>query len=99
MLTKNQKHYLKSEILKVDTHYNIGKNELTDSLISMLDNALKAHELIKICLNKSVSESTEAMAILLSEKLNAEVVETIGRVIVLYRKNREKPIYKVEKYV
>ncbi|MCD8195375.1 MAG: YhbY family RNA-binding protein [Coprobacillus sp.] len=99
MLSKKQKRYLKSEAQKLDIHYNVGKNEITDSLITMLDNALRAHELIKVDLNKSVVDETEVMAIKLSERLNAEVVDTRGRVIVLYRKNREKPIYKVEKYV
>jgi len=37
------------------------------------------------------------LALDLSSKLNAEIVQVVGRVVVLYRKNKEKPKIKLVK--
>lgn len=90
MLNANQKRQLKSLSSTLTTKYQIGKNEINDNVISMLDKALTAKELIKIDVMKSVSEPVMTLALDLSSKLNAEVVQVVGKVIVLYRKNKEK---------
>ena len=97
MLNNHQKAQLKGLASTLKTKYQIGKNEISDSLIVMLDKALVAHELIKIDVMKGYSESINELAINLSVKLNAEIVEQIGRVIVLYRKNKDKPKIKLVK--
>ena len=59
MLSKKQIKYLRGLANTLDAKYQIGKNEITDSTIELLDNALTAHELIKISLNKSVTDVKE----------------------------------------
>ena len=54
MLSKKQIKYLRGLANTLTAKYQIGKNEITDSTIELLDNALTAHELIKVSLNKSV---------------------------------------------
>lgn len=91
MLNNNQKRQLKGLASTLDTKYQVGKNEISDTVVAMLDKALTAKELIKIDVMKAVTEPIMELALDLSAKLNAEVVQVIGRVIVLFRRNKEKP--------
>ena len=75
----------------------IGKNEITNTVVAMLDKALTAHELIKIDVMKAVVAPIMELALDLSSKLNAEVVQVVGRVIVLYRFNKENHRIKLRK--
>ena len=97
MLTPNEKRQLKSIASTLDTKYQVGKNEISDSLISMLDKALTARELIKIDVMKSVAAPVMELALDLSSRLHAEVVQVVGRVIVLYRLNKENHKIKLQK--
>ena len=97
MLNNHQKAQLKGLASTLNIKYQVGKNEISDSLIVMLDKALTAHELIKIDVMKGYTESINELAINLSVRLNAEIVEVIGRVIVLYRRNKDKPKIKLVK--
>lgn len=95
MLTQNQKKQLKSLIVQDKTKYQIGKSEVTNALLDMLDKALTARELIKIEVLKSATTPIMELTLDLSSKLHAEVVQVVGRVIVLYRKNKENPKIKL----
>ncbi len=97
MLTNNEKKQLKALANTLDTKYQIGKNEITDTLIDMLDKALTAHELIKIDVMKAVVSPVMELALDLSSKLNAEVVSVVGRVIVLYRLNKKNQKIRLHK--
>ena len=89
-LTGKQKRQLKVMANTLPSLFQIGKNELTDNLIEMLDKALTAHELIKISVLKTVDSPLLEIALDISSATNSIVVQTIGRVIVLYRQNLKK---------
>ncbi len=95
MLTQNQKKQLKGLIVQDKTKYQIGKSEVTNALLDMLDKALTARELIKVEVLKSAATPIMELTLDLSSKLHAEVVQVVGRVIVLYRKNKENPKIKL----
>ena len=97
MLTPFEKKQLKSIANTISTRYQVGKNEITDTLLDMLGKALVSHELIKIDVMKAAETPIMEIALDLSSKLNADVVDIIGRVIILYRKNQEKPKIKLLK--
>lgn len=92
MLTSKQTTKLKSIAMTMDANYQIGKNELSETLVEMLDKALTAKELIKISILKTAVATPNELAIDLSSLLKAEVVQVIGRVIVLYRRNHKTPV-------
>ena len=96
MLTESQKKQLRSLIVKDKTKYQVGKSEITNSLLEMLDKALTARELIKIEVLKSASTPIMELTLDLSSRLHADVVQVVGRVIVLYRKNKENPKIKLK---
>ena len=97
MLNQNQKKQLKALANKLEIKYQVGKKDLSDTVIDMLDKALTAHELIKIDVMKGYDGEMEPLAMDLSMKLKAEVVQIVGRVIVLFRRNKDKPQIKLVK--
>ncbi|MCH5171641.1 MAG: YhbY family RNA-binding protein [Erysipelotrichales bacterium] len=97
MLNSKQKRQLKSIAMQESALYQIGKNEVSKTMLDMLDKALTARELIKISVLKSQEVSTRELALDLSSALHADVVQIIGRVIVLYRKNEKEPKIKLVK--
>lgn len=97
MLTSNEKRQLKALASTLDTKYQIGKNEISDTVLAMLDKALTARELIKIDVMKAVAVPIMELALDLSSRLNADVVQVVGRVIVLYRYSKENHKIKLKK--
>ena len=96
MISQSEKKQLKALIVKDKTKYQIGKSEVTNALLDMLDKALTARELIKIDVMKSVTTPVMELTLDLSSKLHADVVQVVGRTIVLYRKNKENPRIKLK---
>ncbi len=95
MLTPKQKRDLKGLASTLTTRYQVGKNDISETLIDMLNKALTAHELIKIDVMKGCTLPVMEVAIDLSNKLSAELVTVMGRVIVLFRRNKENPKIKI----
>lgn len=91
MLNNKNRKYLKSLANTCHNRYQIGKEEITKTSIDLLDKALTAYELIKIDVLNTVKSSISEISLDLSSKLNAEIVQIIGKVIVLYRKNEKSP--------
>ena len=89
MLTQNQKKQLKSLAAKLELKYQIGKKEISPTLIDMLDKALTAHELIKIKI-AGEREAREAAAQEISEKSGAALVQIVGGNATLFKKRKEK---------
>lgn len=95
ILNKRQIRQLKSLAQTSKIRYQIGKNEISDSLIDMLDKGIEKHELIKLDLLQTVTTDKHVLAENFANRLHAEVVTIIGGVIVLYRKNIEHPTIKL----
>ena len=95
MLSTGDKKTLKSIANTLEVKYQLGKSGITDTSVDMFDKALTAHELIKIDVMKNVTTEIMELALDLSSKLKAEVVNVIGRTILLYRKNPKNPKIKL----
>ena len=96
MITKEQKKQLKALIVSDKTKYQVGKSEITDSLITMLDKALEARELIRVEVLKSAVTPVMELTLDLSSRLHADVVSVVGRAIILFRRNKENPKIKLK---
>ena len=70
--------------------FQIGKEDIGENLIKSVDEALNKRELIKIAVLESCSLDTKDAAGKLAEALGAEVIQSIGRKFVLYRKKPEE---------
>lgn len=97
MLTNSQKKQLRTISLNLKIKYQVGKNGITPQVIDLFDKALTAHELVKIEILKSLDKDIMEVALDLSSDLHAEVVQIIGRWLILYRKNKKKEIIHLSK--
>ena len=70
--------------------FQIGKEDIGENLIKSVDEALNKRELIKVAVLESCSLDTRDAAGKLAEALGAEVIQSIGRKFVLYRKKPEE---------
>ena len=70
--------------------FQIGKDNLSDALIEAVDGALKKRELIKLSVLETSDLSAREAAQAIAEKLDAEIIQCIGRKFVLYRENPDK---------
>ena len=91
MLTSKQRAKLKSIASTTETILQIGKGGVNDQLATQVDDALTARELIKLHALETCPEEPREAAEILAEATHSEVVQIIGRRIVLYRRNPKKP--------
>ena len=92
MLTGKQKRYLRSLAETQPAIFQIGKEALSDNPIDTVDKALEARELIKIRILKTAPEDTKELAFDLAMNTRSEIVQIIGRTLILYRRSREHKI-------
>lgn len=89
MLTGKQKQYLKGIATSFPAVVQIGKDGLTDSVIKSASDVLEARELIKVKINQNSVADIRKAAEIFSERLNAEIVQIIGRNCILFKQKRE----------
>ena len=85
MITSKQRAYLKGLAMTMDPILQLGKGGLTPENTASVDEALAARELIKINVLQNCLEDSRQMAETLAERTRSQVVQVIGRKIVLYR--------------
>ena len=89
-LSKNQIKNLKSQAHHLKPVVMVGQNGLKDSILEELEIALDFHELIKVKIAAD-KEEREEIAQELVQSSKAELVQHIGQMIVLFRRNPKKP--------
>lgn len=87
--TSKQRAYLKSLAMDMPAVLYVGKGGVTPELVSNVREALEARELIKLSVEKSSDEDIREIARTIAERTRSEVVQTIGRKIVLYKEGKD----------
>lgn len=90
-MTSRQRAYLKGLAMTMDPIMNVGKSSVTPELIASVDEAIEKRELIKISVLKNCLDDPKIIAQTIAERTTSQVVQVIGKKIVLYRKNKKKP--------
>lgn len=90
-MTSKQRAYLKSLAMTMDPIINIGKSSVTPELVASVDEAIEKRELIKLGVLKNCIDDPKVIAETIAERTKSQVVQVIGKKIVLYRKNHKKP--------
>jgi len=85
-LSNDDKKHLRGIGHKLKPVVTIADKGLTDNVMAELNRALNDHELIKVKLSLSDREAKQTTVEQACKKLKAELVQTIGHVIVLYRR-------------
>lgn len=68
----------------------IGQNGLSDNVMTEIDSAIQHHELIKVKIAQSDRAARKEMARTIIERSDSVLVQEIGQVICLYRKNDQE---------
>lgn len=89
-LTPANRKALRAEAHHLDPVVMIGSNGLTDAVAKETDAALNAHGLIKIRVLGDDRTERVHMAAQLCERLNAGLVQQIGKLLILFRPQPEK---------
>ena len=89
MITSKQRAYLKGLAMTMDPILQLGKGGLTPENTASVDEARAARELIKINVLQNCLEDSRQMAETLAERTRSQVVQVIGRKIVLYREGKD----------
>jgi len=79
---KARSHHLKPVI-------RVGHKGISENLLLETDQALEAHELVKVHIADDDRDARKAAAQEIAAKTRSEVVNQIGRTCTLYRENRQ----------
>lgn len=86
-MTSKERASWRAKANSLEAIIQIGKEGITDNLITQIDDTLDVRELIKIRVHLETAPQTpKELAPQLAERLGAEVIQVIGGIIVLYRK-------------
>ena len=90
-LTGKQRRFLRSLGHHLDAVVQVGKHGVSDPVVAAADAALAAHELIKIRCASECPQDRDEVAIALTTAVAAELVQKLGRTLLLYRPDPERP--------
>lgn len=88
-MTSKQRAFLKSLAMNLEPIFNVGKSSVTPEFIEGIREALEKRELIKIGVLKNCADDPKELANLIAERSGAQVVQVIGKKIVLYKESRD----------
>lgn len=88
-LTDSQRHYLRRMGHHLKPVVRTGNAGLSDAVVNEIDIALRDHELIKIKLVAEDRAERRQFIETIERRLNAELVQAVGHVALLYRANPE----------
>jgi len=74
----------------MDPIFQVGKASLTPEITSAIAEALEARELIKINVLKNCMDDPKEIASIVGERTHSEVVQVIGKKIILYKESKDK---------
>ncbi|MEW4413845.1 ribosome assembly RNA-binding protein YhbY [Clostridium sp. AN503] len=94
-MTSKQRSYLKGLAMTMDPIFQIGKSSVTPEITAAIAEALEARELIKITVLKNCLDDGRSIAEVLAERTHSEVVQVIGKKIVLYRPAKDEAKRKI----
>ena len=95
MLNSKQRAALRSMASKMQPVVQIGKAGAAPEVITSINEALEARELIKVSVLDNCFDDVRDIAEICAERTHSDTVQIIGRRFVLYRRNRENPVINV----
>ena len=90
-MTSKQRAYLMSLASNLQPIFQIGKASLTPEVTEAISESFNKKELIKIAVLKHCFDDPKEIAQILAERTHSQVVQVIGKKIVLYKPDKDKP--------
>lgn len=90
-MTSKQRAYLKSLASTMDPIFQIGKGSVTPEVTEAILESFNTRELIKIAVLKNCFDDPKEIAVTIADRTHSQVVQVIGKKIVLYKPDRKNP--------
>lgn len=90
-MTSKQRAYLKSLASSLDPIFQVGKSSLTSQVTEAIGEAFNTRELIKVAVLKNCMDDPREIAEIVAERTHSQVVQVIGKKIVLYKPDKDNP--------
>lgn len=90
-MTSKQRSYLKGLAMNLDPIFQVGKGSVTPEYTEAIREAFNTKELIKIAVLKNCLDDPRGIAEVLAERTGSQVVQVIGKKIVLYKPDKDNP--------
>ncbi len=90
-LTSKQRAYLKSLANGIDPIFQVGKASLTPEFTASVNDAFNTRELLKIAVLKNCADDPRELAQMIAGRTHSDVVQVIGKKIILYKPDKEDP--------
>lgn len=87
-MTSKERALLKARASTLDAIFSLGKSSLTPEFSEAVREALEAREIVKINVLNNCTDEPKELARILSERTGSEVVQVIGKKIVLFKKRK-----------
>ncbi len=94
-MTSKQRAYLMSLASNLNPIFQIGKSSLTPELTEAIGEAFNNRELIKIAVLKNCFDDPREIAQMVAERTHSQVIQVIGKKLVLYKPDKDKPQIKL----
>ncbi|HIU78159.1 MAG TPA: ribosome assembly RNA-binding protein YhbY [Candidatus Avilachnospira avicola] len=95
-MNSKQRSMLKGMAMNIDPIFQIGKGGLTPEITEAVSDALEKRELVKINILKNCDDDRNMLAEALAGRTGSEVVQVIGKKIVLFRYQKDPKKRKIE---
>ena len=90
-LTSKQRAHLKGLAMNIHPIFQVGKSSITPEYVEAIREAFNTRELIKISVLKNCLDDPKEIAQVVAERTGSTVVQVIGKKIVLYKPDKDKP--------
>ncbi|MCR4651753.1 MAG: ribosome assembly RNA-binding protein YhbY [Lachnospiraceae bacterium] len=90
-MTSKQRSYLKGLAMTTEPLFQIGKGSVTPEFIEAIREAFNTRELLKITVLKNCMDDPREIASVVADRTGSVVVQVIGKKIVLYKQDKDKP--------
>ena len=88
-MTSKQRAYLKGLAMTMEPIFQVGKNSVTTENVEAIRQALDKRELVKISVLQNCEDDAREIAEVIAERTRSQVVQVIGKKIVLYKENKD----------
>ena len=90
-MNSRQREYLRKAAHDLEPMVRLGKEGFTDNQAQSILDVIESRELIKVKILQNSRVEKEEVAKEIEEKIGCEVVGIIGKTIILFKENSEKP--------